>query len=147
MTRRVKMKMSLCPYTRIPFWKYILDNSAPGLVDAVYLQCYDGGRRNTPAPWATALGNNVPVYPIFLCRGAFSTCKTNHNSKTPEEIRLLMDQYKKEYTSLSGAGIWQMEDVKSFVRMNCTIHDPSSGTAVSVSDYLQQLKKALLLTE
>lgn len=143
MARSVGMKMSLCPYTRIPFWKYILDNSAPGLVDAVYLQCYDGGRRNTPAPWVSGMGGLIPVYPIFLCRGAFSTCATNHNSKTVDEIKLLMNQFKKEYPALPGGGIWQMQDVKSFVRMNCSVSDPSSGTATSVRDYLEQLRKAL----
>ena len=147
MARRAGMKMSLCPYTRMSFWKYILDNSLPGQVDAVYLQCYDGGRRNTPGPWVTGLGNGMPVYPVFLCRGAFSTCKTNHNSKTSDEIKSLMDQYKKEYPGLPGGGIWQLEDIKNFVRMNCTINDPSSGTAGSTSEYLEQLKKALWLTE
>jgi len=147
MTRRAGMKMSLCPYTRMSFWKYILDNCVSGVVDAVYLQCYDGGRRNTPSPWVTGLGGKVPVYPVFLCRGAFGTCNTNHNSKTPEEIKSFMDQYKKEYPGLAGGGIWQMEDIKSFIRMNCKISDPSSGTAGSVSEYLEQLKKALQLAE
>jgi len=147
MTHRAGMKMSLCPYTRMSYWKYILDNSVPGVVDAIYLQCYDGGTRNTPGPWTTALGSRMPVYPVFLCRGAFSTCKTNHNSKTPDEIKSLMGQYKKEYPGLSGGGIWQMADIKSFVQMNCKISDPSSGTADSISEYLEQLRKALLVTE
>lgn len=147
MTRRAGMKMSLCPYTKTSYWKYILDNSYSGLVDAVYLQCYDGGSRNTPGPWVAALGGAVPIYPVFLCRGAFSACSTNHNSKTPGEIGSLMNQYKKEYPLLSGGGIWQMADIKSFVQMNCKISDPSSGTAGSIKEYLEQLKNALQLNE
>jgi len=143
MTRRAGMKMSLCPYTRMAYWKYILDNAAPGIVDAVYLQCYDGGKRNTPAPWIQGLGAKAPVYPVFLCRGAFGTCATDHNSKTPSEIRLAMHRYKNESPALAGGGIWQMEDIKSYVRMNCAAKDAESGTAITVVDYLQQLKKAL----
>jgi hypothetical protein len=142
MSRRAGMKMSLCPYTRMAYWKYILNN-APGIVDAVYLQCYDGGRRNTPRPWIQGLGDAVPVFPVFLCRGAFGTCATDHNSKTPAEIETAMRQYKNESPGLAGGGIWQMEDIKSFVRMNCAARDSLSGTAVTVADYLQQLKKAL----
>ncbi|MFT3934515.1 MAG: hypothetical protein QM726_12910 [Chitinophagaceae bacterium] len=144
MAKRAGMKMSLCPYTRTSYWKYIMDNSAKGLVDNIYLQCYDGGKNNTPGPWITALGDKIPLYPIFLCRGAFSTCKPNHNSKTPEEISLLMQQYKKEYPGLPGGGIWQMQDIKDFVRKNCSVTDPSSGTASSVVEYLEQLKNAVV---
>jgi len=143
MAHLLGMKMTLCPYTRIPYWKSILDSTAAGVVDAIYLQCYDGGRRNTPAPWVKALSDKVPVYPIFLCRGAFSTCATNHNSKTPGEIMAAMKQYKIEYPALQGAGIWQMEDIKSYVRRNCAVQDPSSGTATSVVEYLTQLKNSL----
>ena len=67
MTRRVGMKMTLCPFTRKAYWKYILDNAAPGVVDAVYLQCYDGGKRNRPGPW-----NNCRAGQVAGERGLFS---------------------------------------------------------------------------
>ncbi len=137
------MKMTLCPYTRIPFWKSIIDSSSRKVVDAVYLQCYDGGKNNKMGPWAQGLQQAVPIYPIFLCRGAFSTCSPSHNSKTPEEIRTNMLAFKKEYPAMKGGGIWQMADIKAYVQMNCAVKDTASGTAASVREYLQQLRQSL----
>jgi len=143
MVHGLGMRMTLCPYTRIPFWKSIIDSSRTDVVDAVYLQCYDGGKHNTPGPWVRGLQSSVPVYPIFLCRGAFSTCGTSHNSKTPGEIKADMRAFKKEYPGISGAGLWQMADVKAYVRMNCAVKDTASGDAGSVREYLDQLKRSL----
>lgn len=143
MTRRLGMHMTLCPFTKMTYWKDILQGSASGLIDAIYLQCYDGGARNTPGPWVNDLGTTVPLYPIFLCRGAFSTCATNHNSKKPDEIRAEMTRFKKEYPGMTGGAIWQMADIKEYVRMNCSVQDTASGTATSVEQYLLQLKNSV----
>lgn len=143
MVRGLGMRMTLCPYTRIPFWKSIIDSSSRDVVDAVYLQCYDGGKNNTMGPWAQGLQQAVPIYPIFLCRGAFSRCSPSHNSKTPEEIRTDMLAFKKEYPAMKGGGIWQMADIKAYVQMNCAVKDTTSGTAASVREYLQQLRRSL----
>ena len=113
------------------------------MIDAVYLQCYDGSSRNTVAPWHDSLQTNIPVYPIFLCRGAFGKCSSNHNSKTPDEIKAQMVSFKKDYTGMSGGAIWQMADVKNYVRMNCAALDSSSGSAATVSEYLEQLRNSL----
>jgi hypothetical protein len=43
---------------------------------------------------------------------------------------------------MSGA-IWQMADVKNYVKSNCAVSDPQSGTATSVKEYLTQLKNSL----
>jgi len=43
---------------------------------------------------------------------------------------------------MSGA-IWQMADVKNYVRMNCAALDSSSGSASTVREYLKQLKNSL----
>ena len=80
MAGKLGMHMTLCPFTNKKYWKAIIDGSQKGLVDAIYLQCYDGGTRNTPAPWHDSVATNIPVYPIFLCRGAFDKCTTDHNS-------------------------------------------------------------------
>jgi len=143
MVQGLGMRMTLCPYTRIPFWKSIVDSSSRDVVDAVYLQCYDGGKNNTMGPWAQGLQQAVPIYPIFLCRGAFSRCSPSHNSRTPEEIRSDMQAFKKEYPGMKGGGIWQMADVKAYVRMNCAVNDTTSGNAVSVRQYLTQLRQSL----
>jgi hypothetical protein len=143
MAQKLGVHMTLCPYTRIPFWKEIMDKSKPGLIDAIYLQCYDGGKNNTPGPWVAGLHPDVPVYPIFLCRGAFSTCEINHNSKSPVEIADQMRAFRKEYPGMRGAGVWQIADIKDYIRMNCAVQTPASGTAKTVSEYLGQLKTAV----
>jgi hypothetical protein len=43
---------------------------------------------------------------------------------------------------MSGAAIWQMADVKNYVDMGCAVKDPTSGSATSVAEFLNQLKKA-----
>ena len=143
MLRRLKMHMSLCPFTKLPYWKAVLNGSKKGTIDAIYLQCYDGGSRNTPEKWVDSLAGNIPLYPIFLCRGSFSTCSTTHNSKSADEIRAEMIRFKKAYPHMSGGAVWQMEDVKNFVKNNCAVKDPQSGTATSVKEYLVQLRNSL----
>lgn len=140
---KLGMRMTLCPYGKTDYWAAIMAGSRPGLIDAIYLQCYDGGTRNTPGPWVTALGSAIPIYPIFLCRGSFSTCGTSHNSKTSAEIRAEMQKFKTEYPGMSGGAIWQMADVKGFVRLHCAVVDPTSGTAVTVSGFLGELRESL----
>jgi hypothetical protein len=136
------LHMSLCPFTHLPYWKALINGSEKGLIDAIYLQCYDGGASNTPGKWVDSL-DNIPLYPIFLCRGAFSTCATNHNSKSPDEIRAEMIRFKTIYPGMSGGAIWQMQDIKNYVKSNCAISDPQSGTATSVKEYMTQLKNSL----
>ena len=140
---KLHMHMTLCPYRILPYWKEIMNGSQQGLIDAVYLQCYDGGTRSVPGKWVNEMGCTIPLYPIFLCRGAFSTCATNHNSKSPAEIKALMIRFKKDYPGMKGGAIWQMADVKQYITRNCAVQDTSSGNATSVTQYLSQLKNSL----
>ena len=58
-------KVTLCPYTRRTFWQTLAQDtnlSKPGAVDAVYLQCYDGGAYNNPCTWQGYF-DNIPVWP------------------------------------------------------------------------------------
>jgi len=143
MINKLNMHMSLCPFAKHEYWKDIISRSQNGLVDAVYVQCYDGGVRNAPGQWKDSLATNIPVYPIFLCRGAFSTCSSTHNSKTPDEIKAEMIRFKKGYPGMTGGAIWQMADVKDYIRRNCAVQDPESGSAASISQYLTQLRNSL----
>ena len=140
---RLNMHMSLCPYTKYGYWDAIIKASSKGLIDAIYVQCYDGGTGNTPGDWNNHLKTSIPIYPIFLCRGAFSTCATDHNSKSVDEIKADMIAFKKDYPAMTGAAVWQMADVSSFVIQGCAVKDPSSGTATSVTEYISQLREAL----
>jgi hypothetical protein len=143
LARKIGLHMTLCPFTKIPYWKSVLDGSRAGVVDAIYLQCYDGGKNAVPGEWVRGLASVVPVYPIFLCRGAFSTCDVSHNSKSPEEIRVQLREFKTGDPELRGAGVWQMADIKDYVRQRCAISDPSSGSATTVPEYLEQLRESL----
>ena len=143
MTSRLNMHMTLCPFGKMTYWKDVITGSQPGLIDAIYLQCYDGGTRNAPGQWKTSLNTDIPVYPIFLCRGAFDKCSTSHNSKTPDEIKAEMARFKKDYPGMAGAAIWQVADIKNYVKMNCAVQDTSSGSASSIAQYLSQLKNSL----
>ena len=54
-----------------------------------------------------------------------------------------MISFKKDYAAMSGGAIWQMADVKNYVRMNCAAVNSSSGSVPTVGEYLQQLKNSL----
>jgi hypothetical protein len=52
-------------------------------------------------------------------------------------------EFKTGDPELRGAGIWQMADIKDYVRQRCAETDPSSGSATTVPQYLQQLRESL----
>lgn len=143
MLHQLGMHMSLCPFRNMRYWKALVEGSQKGLVDAIYLQCYDGGSRNVPGRWVDSLACDIPLYPIFLCRGAYSSCSPSHNSKSPDEIKAEMIKFRTDYPGMRGGAVWQMEDVKNYVRSNCASRDPQSGSAVSVMGYLMQLRNGL----
>jgi hypothetical protein len=56
-------KVTLCPYTNMNFWTSVasqVNSQRPGTIDAIHLQCYDGGGSNNPASWNFG---GIPVYP------------------------------------------------------------------------------------
>lgn len=55
------MKVTFCPYTYQSFWVN-LKSQLGSKVDAIYLQCYDGGAGNDPGNWIRAFGG-FKVYP------------------------------------------------------------------------------------
>jgi hypothetical protein len=66
MIHKLNMHMSLCPFRNSGYWKDVISGSKKGLVDAIYLQCYDGGARNAPGRWKDSLDTELPVYPILI---------------------------------------------------------------------------------
>lgn len=133
--QQLGMHMTLCPFTKGQYWKSVLDGSQPGVIDAVYVQCYDGGVRNTPGRFVGILGDKVPVYPVFMCQGAYGTCGPSHGSEPVDSIAAKMIGFKKVYPGLDGGAIWQMADIKGYVRMGCA--------PVTVSGYLKQLSNSI----
>ena len=55
------MKVTFVPYTAQSFWVSVKSQLGTN-VDAIYLQCYDGGAGNDPGSWNTAFGG-FKVYP------------------------------------------------------------------------------------
>jgi hypothetical protein len=55
MVAAVGMKVTLCPYTNAGYWQSVKAQLG-AKVDAVYLQCYDGGAANNPASWNNLFG-------------------------------------------------------------------------------------------
>jgi len=54
-----------------------------------------------------------------------------------------MARFKTTYPGMTGGAIWQMADIKDYIRMNCAVQYPESGTASSVSGYLALLRNSL----
>jgi hypothetical protein len=54
-----------------------------------------------------------------------------------------MMRFKKGYPAMTGGAIWQMADVNNYVRKGCAVQMPESGTATTVSEFLDQLKTSL----
>jgi len=140
---KLNMHMTLCPFTKYDYWDNILKSSDANVVDALYLQCYDGGAKNDIKDWVSALKCKQPIYPIFMTRGSFSTCSVYKGSKSVAEIKAQLKDFKRDYPEISGAAIWQMQDLKNFVKMGCAVKEPTSGSAESVAEFLSELKKTL----
>lgn len=138
----LNMHMTLCPFRGYSYWGGILKSSDENVVDALYIQCYDGGIKNEIKDWVAALKSKQPIYPIFMVRGSFSTCNSYKGSKSVAEIKTQLKGFKRDYPEMSGAAIWQMEDLKNFVKLGCAVKEPASGSAKSVEEFLSQLKKA-----
>jgi len=55
MLAAIGLKVTLCPYTQQAFWVNV-KSQLGSKVDAIYLQCYDGGAGNDPGNWINAFG-------------------------------------------------------------------------------------------
>ncbi|BDI29280.1 hypothetical protein CCAX7_13310 [Capsulimonas corticalis] len=63
MVGAVGMKVTLCPYTNSGYWSAV-KSGLGGTVDAIYLQCYDGGAGNDVGAWNNYFGGMkvIPGY-------------------------------------------------------------------------------------
>jgi len=63
MVGAVGMKVTLCPYTNVGYWSAV-KSGLGNTVDAIYLQCYDGGAGNDPGAWNNYFGGMkvIPGY-------------------------------------------------------------------------------------
>lgn len=94
-------KVSLCPYTRRSMWQEVaskVNQSKPGTIVAINLQCYDGGAANDPKDWAFP---GIPVYPGIWAKTRETPTSTTErfsawNSTTP----------------LTGGFVWLYDEIK-----------------------------------
>lgn len=96
-------KVALCPYTNATYWKGVAsqtNSQRPGTVDAVFLQCYDGGAANTPCS-ATWDFSGIPVYPGLW--------DTNH---APSSVQTKMTGWKNQ-CNITGGFMWLYDDFKN----------------------------------
>ena len=63
----VGLQVTVCPYMDSSYWTGLItaiNAAVPGLCEAVYLQCYDGGGGNSPANWQDFVaGTGLQVTP------------------------------------------------------------------------------------
>lgn len=119
------MRISICPYTMQTYWTDLItaiNQQKPGLVDAVYLQCYGGGAANDPALWNQAFAQNrLAVGPGLWAthfEGHTSTCTVQ---TTDAQAQLQMQSWA-EVSTLAGGWMFSGTDM-----MNCK----SGGTPAS----------------
>jgi len=96
-------KVALCPYTQATYWKSVAsqtNSQIPGTVDAVFLQCYDGGASNSPCS-ATWNFNGIPVYPGLWDRNYL-----------PAGVQTKMAGWKTQ-CNISGGFMWLYDDFKN----------------------------------
>lgn len=96
-------KVALCPYTNATYWKNVASQTntqRPGTVDAVFLQCYDGGSGNNPCS-TTWNFNGIPVYP-----GLWDA------NYTPSGVQTKMTGWKNQ-CNITGGFMWLYDDFKN----------------------------------
>ncbi len=88
------MKNTLCPYNTVSYWQSVFNNST---IDAVYLQCYDGGAGNNPATWNGYFGG-FEVAPGDWSNDGLATVASKFDAWSPV---------------INGGFIWQFEFISA----------------------------------
>ncbi|MBN2783666.1 MAG: hypothetical protein JXR25_02470 [Pontiellaceae bacterium] len=88
------MENTLCPYNYSSYWQSIFNNSE---IDAVYLQCYDGGAYNNPATWNSYFGG-FKVAPGDWSNDGLATVESKFTEWSPD---------------INGGFIWQFEFISA----------------------------------
>ncbi|MBC8139111.1 MAG: RICIN domain-containing protein [Fibrella sp.] len=87
-------KVALDPYTNAGFWTSVasqVNAQRGGTIDAIHLQCYDGGGGNNPCAWNFG---GIPVYP-----GVWN------NVDSPSSVQTKMTNWKNQ-CGISGGWMW-----------------------------------------
>lgn len=109
MCEAMGVKVALCPYTRMDFWKALYKNLGSELCDRIYVQCYAGGAYNKPADWARELGTEV--IPGYWCL---------HGSEG-DTAAAVNRKLKNDKNSITGGFMWLYDDMQSLKAPNATV--------------------------
>jgi hypothetical protein len=112
-------KVTLCPYTSSSYWTSVASQTntqRAGAVDAIFLQCYDGGAGNSPCNWNFG---GIPIYP-----GLWDT------NYTPSGVQTKMASWKTS-CNITGGFMWLYDD---FVNNGkCAQYASAINTAVGAA--------------
>ncbi|GKT01945.1 hypothetical protein AVKW3434_21170 [Acidovorax sp. SUPP3434] len=97
--------ITFCPYTMQDFWVSSLaqlNDSSPGSVKWVNLQCYSGGYGNSPDEWASTIANSIENFQTdqFIIPG--------DSAETPAAVNSLMQTFE-GMGCVGGGVIWTLD--------------------------------------
>lgn len=118
MVEQMGLKVTLCPYADVTYWKAVYDGLGAELVDRIYLQCYDGGAGNNVADWYRAFGN-VKIIPGYWCLHYGGTA-----GDTVKQVKSKLTNVKKY---CAGGFMWLYDDMQNLSSPN------------AVSDYAEAI--------
>ena len=98
-------KLALVPYTKQSYWRGLKD-ALGGKVDTIYLQAYDGGARNNPATWSSAMGMGVNPG-LWSLHG-----KDCLQGDSPAIVRIRMSTWKAT-AGITGGFMWLYDDMRA----------------------------------
>ena len=110
MCGRMGMKITLCPYTSMSFWKSLKDKLGD-LCDRIYVQCYDGGAWNNPADWTKAMG--MKVIPGYWCLNN----EKSSQGKTAADVKKNLEAHS---SNITGGFMWLYDHMKQLTGKNTT---------------------------
>lgn len=109
MMETLGMKITLCPFTAMSYWKGVYDELGDELIDRIYLQCYDGGAGNNVAEWYNAFGG-VKIIPGYWCLHYGGSA-----GDTAAQVKNKLKQVKRYST---GGFMWLYDDMQGLSSPN-----------------------------
>ena len=116
-------RLALVPYTKQSYWRSLKD-ALGGKVDTIYLQVYDGGARNDPAAWSSAMGMSVSPG-LWSLHG-----KACLQGDSPAVVRTKMSAWKAT-AGISGGFMWLYDDMQA------------CGAGAGAAQYAQAIEAAI----
>jgi hypothetical protein len=107
MLGRVGYKYTIAPYTNTRFWAAVKQQLNSGLLDRVYLQCYDGGAYNDPGSWQSSSSLGMKVVPLLW---VVNDSKPSYGT-TAAQARARFEGWNQR-VGLAGGGYWNDYDIE-----------------------------------